>query len=145
MANTWQGEFPWQNLKLDGFAGTSPVGSFPPNGYGLFDMTGNVWEWTCDWFGARLPDGGQPACCVPRNPRVTDPEGSYAAAGEPGAQIPRKVIKGGRICVRRITACAIDRPPGRRRWSKARRRTWASVASCESRRRSRSTSSRGRD
>ena len=40
MANTWQGEFPWQNLKLDGFEGTSPVGSFPPNGYGLFDMTG---------------------------------------------------------------------------------------------------------
>jgi sulfatase modifying factor 1 len=95
MANTWQGEFPWQNLKLDGFEGTSPVGSFPPNGYGLFDMTGNVWEWTCDWFSPRPPDGGQPVCCAPNNPRVTTPEGSYAAAGEPGAQIPRKVIKGG--------------------------------------------------
>ena len=95
MANTWQGEFPWQNLKLDGFEGTSPVGAFPPNGYGLYDITGNVWEWTSDWFSARPADGGQPACCAPENPRVTTPEGSYAAAGEPGAQIPRRVIKGG--------------------------------------------------
>ena len=58
MANTWQGEFPWQNLKLDGFEGTSPVGSFPPNGYGLYDMTGNVWEWTTDFF-SRAPGRGQ--------------------------------------------------------------------------------------
>ena len=50
MANTWQGEFPWQNLNLDGYEGTSPAGSFPPNGYGLLDITGNVWEWTSDYY-----------------------------------------------------------------------------------------------
>ena len=72
MANTWQGEFPWQNLNLDGFEGTSPVGSFPPNGYGLHDMTGNVWEWTTDFFTQRHPDEAEKACCVPRNPRVAE-------------------------------------------------------------------------
>jgi formylglycine-generating enzyme required for sulfatase activity len=95
MANTWQGEFPWQNLKLDGYEGTSPVKSFPPNGYGLYDITGNVWEWTCDWYTTKHPDDVQHACCVPSNPRVTSLEDSYAAKDQPGSQIPRKVVKGG--------------------------------------------------
>ena len=95
MANTWQGEFPWQNQKRDGFAGTSPVGSFPPNGYGLYDITGNVWEWTCDWFTTRPPSAVEHACCAPRNPRVTSPAGPHAPSGQSAASIPRKVIKGG--------------------------------------------------
>jgi formylglycine-generating enzyme required for sulfatase activity len=91
MANTWQGEFPWQNLKTDGYEGTSPVGAFPANGYGLHDMAGNVWEWTSDFFRPRHPDEPAKACCIPRNPRATFDAASYAA----GERIPRRVVKGG--------------------------------------------------
>src|SRR5215831_19141868 len=77
MANTWEGEFPWQNLRNDGFEGTSPVGHFPPNGFGIYDLAGNVWEWTVDSFEAASPR----PCCVPRS-------------GD-GERFPRRVIKGG--------------------------------------------------
>ena len=91
MANTWQGEFPWQNLKPPRRHGTSAVRSFPPNGFGLYDMAGNVWEWTSDYYAAPT---AHHACCVPRNPRVTSAEDSLVP-DQPGAHIPRRVIKGG--------------------------------------------------
>lgn len=92
MANTWQGEFPWQNLKSDGYEGTSPVSEFPGNGYGLFDMAGNVWEWTSDFFHPRHAEETLKSCCAPRNPQVETYE---QATGLPEEQIPRKVVKGG--------------------------------------------------
>jgi formylglycine-generating enzyme len=91
MANTWQGDFPWQNLLLDGYEGTSPVGVFPANGYGLYDMTGNVWEWTADYFRARHHGAPSAGCCAPHNPRVGENDRGTVPAGD----IPRRVIKGG--------------------------------------------------
>jgi formylglycine-generating enzyme required for sulfatase activity len=94
MANTWQGEFPWQNTLQDGYEGTSPVGTYPPNGYGLYDMIGNVWEWTVDWYQSQHPHEKTKSCCIPRNPRGGAMADSYDPA-QPAIRIPRKVLKGG--------------------------------------------------
>ena len=87
MANTWQGEFPWQNLLTDRYERTSPVETYPPNGYGLYDMAGNVWEWTDDWYDTSAPaDVATPpsGCCAPVD-----------VSRSPDERFPRRVIKGG--------------------------------------------------
>jgi sulfatase modifying factor 1 len=92
MTNNWQGEFPWQNLMQDGYEWTAPVGSFPPNGYGLFDMAGNVWQWTTDWFQDHSKIDSP--CCTMENPRGAKREDSFDPR-QPEIKIPRKVMKGG--------------------------------------------------
>jgi sulfatase modifying factor 1 len=111
MANTWQGEFPIVNEQFDGFEWTAPVGSFPPNGYGLFDMAGNVWEWTTDWYQDHDKVGD--ACCTIPNPRGGERELSYDPQElERGIRMPRKVMKGGsHLCAENY--CRRYRPAAR--------------------------------
>ena len=102
IANTWQGIFPVYNSEQDGYAGTAPVGCFPPNGYGLYDMIGNVWEWTSDWY---VPGHRREAALNPDGPTLLDVR--VAAV-----QSPSKVIKGGSyLCASNY--CSRYRPTAR--------------------------------
>ena len=102
LANYWHGDFPWR--PDPGYGATTPVGSYPANGYGLHDMAGNVWEWTDDWFSDPHEDTGPP-CCAPREASL-DP-------AQPQFPIPRKVVKGGSfLCA--DSYCMRYRPAARR-------------------------------
>ena len=94
MANTWHGGFPRQRRHIGGHRRTSPVGCFPPNGYGLYDMIGNVWEWTADWFAPRQGEAPAHSCCTPDAASAASEEASCDLA-QPDIRIPRKVLKGG--------------------------------------------------
>ena len=118
MANTWQGEFPRQNLNLDGYERTSPVTAFPPNGYGLHDMIGNVWEWTTDWYRPRTQADAPKACCVPENPRGGREQDSYDPASR-RSKFRARSSRAARISARRTTAGATARPRATpRRWTR---------------------------
>jgi formylglycine-generating enzyme len=110
LANYWHGEFPWRAEA--GYGTTSAVGSYPANGHGLYDMAGNVWDWTADWFASRPPEEADQPCCVPRNPGGGALEESYDPA-QPQFRVPRKVVKGGSfLCA--DSYCLRYRPAARR-------------------------------
>lgn len=89
MANTWEGAFPWENIRDGGHYGTSPVKSFSPNGYGLYDCVGNVWEWTTDEFSRGPSLAAGKACCTPSEASVNCDRGRGSEV------LPPRVVKGG--------------------------------------------------
>ena len=108
-ANYWQGLFPFANTLQDGWERTSPVRAFSPNGYGLYDMIGNVWEWTADWWQENRKKTAD--CCVVANPRGGKLKTSFDP-GQPQMRIGRKVIKGGsHLCAENY--CQRYRPAAR--------------------------------
>jgi sulfatase modifying factor 1 len=107
MANTWQGVFPVRDTGEDNFVGTSPVGSFPANGYGLYDMAGNVWQWCSDWYrvDSNIEAASKNVCRNPGGPAESyDPGDPYA---------PKRVVKGGSFLCN-PDYCESYRPSARR-------------------------------
>lgn len=88
-ANFWQGEFPITNDILDGHEKTSPVKSFAPNGYGLYDMAGNIWEWCSDWFHSEYYQ------CAVENNQTDNPKGPEGSFDPYQPSVPVKVVRGG--------------------------------------------------
>ncbi len=109
MVNTWTGTFPYRNTKEDGFERTSPVTAFPPNGYDLYDMGGNVWNWVGDFYRADVHAllAQEPACHNPQGPETS------WSPGHPVADSPERVIKGGSFLCH-ADYCESYRPTARR-------------------------------
>jgi len=107
MCNTWTGEFPYKNTKEDGWERTAPVKSYPANGYGLYDMSGNVWNWVSDWY---RPDTHQTQA---KEKMCCDPKGPSKSFSPVNPHQPERVTKGGSFLCHEAY-CASYRPSARR-------------------------------